>query len=387
MIDSVLWPKVNAAISKKFKVLAHVDLPCADYQPEYLDNILKEFKNRVFKKNEIILITHYDTQYYLPSCKFGITLFNLHETLSTYNIPTEFVIMFTNHYGIEEELALLANIFYFSNKIKSFASFYDVIGTIDTINDIDINHNNIDHLFCCINGQQRSNRLFFLSMLKHYNLLELGLVTTNFQKERCIDPIISKIETNQSIINYIKLNVVTRIADKLTFDKRSRLIFEKYYNEFKDKNLSNDIVHGQPNDKQTRWQPNFIQRSLFYLVTETVGDYPYPFLTEKTFKGILCKRPMLIAGAQHSLAMLRDLGFKTWNNFWNEDYDDDEYFYQRADKIAKILSKYKSVPVDELKSICIDMESILEYNFQYYKSNFCKRDLDIFLQSIESSKA
>ena len=82
--------------------------------------------------------------------------------------------------------------------------------------------------------------------------------------------------------------------------------------------------------------------------------------------------------------MLRDLGFKTWNNFWDEDYDNKEYFYQRANSIISILKEYSKYDANTLRSICIDMENVLEYNFEHYKNNFCKVDLDSFLKKIES---
>lgn len=380
---TVMWPAVEETINKKFKVLTHIDLPLADYQPAYLDNALKSFEHHKFKDNEIILVTHYDTQYYMPHYNISITLFNLHLTLSTYNIPSEFVIMFSNHYGIEKELKELSKIFNFENQIQSFVSFYDIIGTTNTVPNIDVNHNQIEHLFCCINGQQRTSRLLFLALLKHHNLISSGIVTTNFQKKEIASstsiPVTSSIE-------YVTLNIPTRINDRLQLDLTTRNIFEQYLYEFKDKKLTNELVYGQPNDAETRWQPNFIQKSLIYIVTETVGDYPYPFLTEKTFKGILSKRPMLIAGPRYSVATLRDLGFKTWNNFWNEDYDNDQYFYQRANKIVNILKNYSTIPINELKSICYEMENVLEYNFQHYKNNFCKKDLELFLKKIETTK-
>lgn len=378
-----LWNDVYVVLDKKFNILSYINLASTDFNPTVLDQSLKSFHNYEFKNNEKILIIHIDTQYYLPTCNYSITLYNLHATLHAYNIPTESILMFTNHYGIEKELEILAKIFNFITPIKAFTSFYDFVGTTKNVNDIDTNHNSIDYLFCCINGVQRSHRTLMLSMLKHYELFEHGLITTNFSNKQN-DKVASSLTSDASSnINYINLSVPSRINDLLTFDSNARNIFDHYHLEFNNTNITNKLVFGIADDRETRWQPSFIQKSLLYVITETVGDYPYPFLTEKTFKGILCKRPLLIAGAKNSLALLRDLGFKTWNDFWNEDYDNKEYFYQRAECIAKILKEYSNYDINTLRSICIEMDNILEYNFQHYKNNFCKTDLDAFLKKIE----
>ena len=381
-MENILWDEIQETLDKKFKVLCYINLSIADLSPAVLDQMLKGFHNYVFKSNEKIIIAHADTQYYLPSCKFSITLYNLHKTLSTYNIPLESILMFTNHYGIEEELKLLANIFNCANPITAFVSFYDTVGTVNKVNPISINHNTIDHLFCCINGIQRSHRILLLSMLKHHDLFSLGIITSNFENK--FNNNSSETDLLDSKISYLTLTQPSRIHDAVRTDADSQNIFDQYYLEFANKNIKNELVFGKINDSLTRWQPSFIQKSLIYLVTETVHDYPYPFLTEKTFKGILCKRPLLIAGAKNSLAILRDLGFKTWNNFWDEDYDNKEYFYQRANCIVSILKEYSKYDINTLRSICIDMENILEYNFEHYKNNFCKVDLDAFLKKIES---
>lgn len=381
-MENVLWDEIQEVLNKKFKILSYINLVSADLSPTTLDQMLKGFRDYTFNSNEKILIAHIDTQYYLPTCKFSITLYNLHQTLSTYGIPSESVIMFTNHYGIDEELKILAHAFNFLNPITAFVSFYDTVGTTKNVKSINLNHDSIEYLFCCINGTKRSHRILFLSMLKHHDLFSSGIVTINFKQN------INNNNSNEvqlsSKINYLTLSNPTRINDTVRNDIDSQTIFDQYYSEFENTNITNELVYGGRNDSLTRWQPTFIQKSLIYTVTETVGDYPYPFLTEKTFKGILCKRPLLIAGAKNSLAMLRDLGFKTWNDFWDEDYDNKEYFYQRASSIISILKEYSTYDTNTLRSICIDMENVLEYNFEHYKNNFCKVDLDSFLKKIES---
>jgi len=126
----------------------------------------------------------------------------------------------------------------------------------------------------------------------------------------------------------------------------------------------------------------FLQDALVYLVSETVSDYPYPFLTEKTFKGFMTKRPMIITGARHSLQMLRNLGFKTWGDWWDESYDSMEHFYQRVAHITNIIKEISLLSVTDQRRICLEMQEVLEYNFQHYVARFCKTDYEYFLKKI-----
>lgn len=53
--------------------------------------------------------------------------------------------------------------------------------------------------------------------------------------------------------------------------------------------------------------------------TYTLGDTFFP--TEKTVRPIMAAKPLLVYGPRNFLARLRDLGFKTYNEHWDESYD------------------------------------------------------------------
>lgn len=53
--------------------------------------------------------------------------------------------------------------------------------------------------------------------------------------------------------------------------------------------------------------------------TYTLGDTFFP--TEKTVRPLLAGKPMLVYGPRNFLARLRELGFKTYDTVWNEEYD------------------------------------------------------------------
>lgn len=52
----------------------------------------------------------------------------------------------------------------------------------------------------------------------------------------------------------------------------------------------------------------------------TLGDCFFP--TEKTIRPLSARRALLVYGPRNFLKRLRDLGFQTWNQQWDESYDD-----------------------------------------------------------------
>jgi hypothetical protein len=65
----------------------------------------------------------------------------------------------------------------------------------------------------------------------------------------------------------------------------------------------------------------FYGRFQIELVAETMCAGTTFFPTEKTFRPITGRRPFIVYGPVHFLNNLRELGFRTYNECWNESYD------------------------------------------------------------------
>ena len=96
------------------------------------------------------------------------------------------------------------------------------------------------------------------------------------------------------------------------------------------------------------------------------------FCTEKTWRPILARRPFITMGGRHHLANLRKLGFRTFNDIWDEGYDD--YGMQwRVKEILKLLDTISHWPVEKLATTLKDMQEILDHNYNLFVSlNFNK---------------
>ena len=95
------------------------------------------------------------------------------------------------------------------------------------------------------------------------------------------------------------------------------------------------------------------------------GNAFYP--TEKIVRAILCKRPFIVMGNKNYLLYLRQIGFKTFYEFWDEDYDGfDEKL--RYIKILKLIDQIGSLDFTKIKSLYKNMQHIIEHNYQLLKT-------------------
>lgn len=111
---------------------------------------------------------------------------------------------------------------------------------------------------------------------------------------------------------------------------------------------------------------NFLFKDTFCsIITETYDTEKYGFLSEKTFKAISGFHPFIIYGNPGSLLLLKKLGFKTFEDFWDESYDDFSQ-NERFEMILHLILEIGSWPIDKINSIQNAMTPILEYNYNHF---------------------
>ena len=180
-------------------------------------------------------------------------------------------------------------------------------------------------------------------------------------------------ETKYPVLIYT--NTKTRINDKwFLHDKELQDAVNLFPSDSTFKNFVENFVDYY--NTRAGNNPELHQQVFLQIVTETVYDYPTLFYSEKTFKPIANKRPFVMIGAPGSIKNLQDLGFKTFNDFWSEDYDSIQDPEKRLLSVFEIVKYVYNKSIEELQTLCKDMESILEYNFNYYVNDFRKNELN-----------
>tara|TARA_R110002074_G_scaffold42592_1_gene111812 strand:- start:3414 stop:4460 length:1047 start_codon:yes stop_codon:yes gene_type:complete len=89
--------------------------------------------------------------------------------------------------------------------------------------------------------------------------------------------------------------------------------------------------------------------------------FPNVYTTPKTFKAIKHRRPFVLAIAKQTeeLAMLRNLGFETFDSVWSEEYDK-QSFHKRLDHMADLCYNLSNENITELYHATHD---ICEHNY------------------------
>jgi hypothetical protein len=98
------------------------------------------------------------------------------------------------------------------------------------------------------------------------------------------------------------------------------------------------------------------------IVTETQIVEETMFFSEKIIKPIFAVQPFIIIGCRGSLKKLKEFGFKTFDRWWDESYDDTMYT-ERFEKIIETLEYIASWDEEKIKNVILEMEETLIHNY------------------------
>lgn len=125
------------------------------------------------------------------------------------------------------------------------------------------------------------------------------------------------------------------------------------------------------NDSMTLGPIKEIVESFVHVVTETCFWETKKHLTEKIFKPIVAKQPFILLGCAHNLAYLKEYGFKTFDKWWDESYDTIQDPVTRLHAVVDVLEKICQLDNQSLHKVLLDMQSVLDHNYNlFYSENF-----------------
>jgi hypothetical protein len=87
------------------------------------------------------------------------------------------------------------------------------------------------------------------------------------------------------------------------------------------------------------------------------------FTTEKIFRPILLKTPFIVQGPRNFLRNLKKLGFKTFDQWWDEGYSEDPTSHQLTE-IKQVLDMLSKKSSKEIHNMYKSMHDVLEHNYQ-----------------------
>ena len=106
------------------------------------------------------------------------------------------------------------------------------------------------------------------------------------------------------------------------------------------------------------------------------------FLTEKTYRTLLY-HPFILMAAPHSLKYLREFGYKTFPELFDEEYDDIENSTQRLLFIVDEVERVCNMDNDKLHELYVDYAlPIIKYNQQNFLKCSSKILYNTFFEDI-----
>ena len=115
------------------------------------------------------------------------------------------------------------------------------------------------------------------------------------------------------------------------------------------------------------------EESYFSLVTETLFFNKSEFVSEKSFKPIVHFHPFVIVGSPYTLQYLKEYGFKTFSDVWDESYDTELDSNKRFIKVWNLSKSLIEKSHDEWVEIYNKIKPILIHNRNVIE-NFSKND-------------
>lgn len=116
-------------------------------------------------------------------------------------------------------------------------------------------------------------------------------------------------------------------------------------------------------------ETHFDQKEYVFDNKEYSKDFSPSSITEKVYKPIACSKPFIVFSTPNYLSDLRNLGYKTFHPYINENYDSETNNTNRLNMI-----------VDEIERIC-SLDEVTYKNLLDQCSNITKENLQVMLKN------
>lgn len=220
----------------------------------------------------------------------------------------------------------------------------------------------LTHTFISYNNlasEYRSHRIDLLSRLYSKNLVTQGLVSFNSPGLDKLDTAVGQL-SEESLLIYQQQR--HNLSNTLTIDQ--------------------DTIHGS---LSASLDLDNARKCFVQIVTETIYYQDKLHLTEKIFKPIVTGQPFLLLAAPNNLKYLKGYGFKTFSNYWDENYDSMLDPTDRMNAVINITERLCNTPLSQLEEMRKDMQDILAYNYQHFYYDLKPIVITEFINNLEKA--
>lgn len=205
--------------------------------------------------------------------------------------------------------------------------------------------------FGCFVGRSNYSRLAFASHL-HTNYNQKSTVTfhldpsTTFHKSHIgIEKLLHLFGTNNKLI-----------SDVFNFIPKVPITLDEHISEY-------PITIGRNSSEQLIQEYKNIFLDIVCETFTTGETFSQP--TDKLRRCILTKTPFLLFGPKSYLSNLKKVGFKTFDHWWNEDYDFDGDQH-RITSMIKLINDISTKTNEDLNQMYSEMREVLDHNYNLF---------------------
>lgn len=287
----------------------------------------------------------------------------------SYEFTTEFsdnILSFLTKHNIDSNKIIFSNCNNFISKkidfIKSFpVNPYILQGSLDTNIDFNGYTKTAPTIEDVYNLSDRLRPLKFLSYNRNSSRLHRLLLVSRLYKDDIIENCKVSLYENE-YFNDISRDDLFYTFEGLTFTYVDLAWMKKTLKEIYPLHLDFD------NQQTTAQSDNFLSEKSHYLdtyfslVTETSISNEWCFVTEKCIRPMIGMHPFIVFGNPHTLKVLKEFGFKTFNKIIDESYDDEFDTNKRFEMAYDEVKKLNNLPKEELHGLYYSIIDILNHN-------------------------
>lgn len=347
------------SIAQKFNYTFIDSINFIEYDSNWakLHQRLSKIKKSVWNPNEKILVQHSDTEFFFNGV--GLSIYNFNQVIKSVDIDPAVFVILTNHKNSSAEWRRYCN-----HEKNQFHVVETPLTELITYNGPLVPlHTKCQTHFGTMLGLMRGHRSLLAKFLIGNNLVEQNLVSINLKPAAKESEQFKKHTDNKNLPIFITTDPNLRNNEYWTYNQ----IITDLYNSVTD-------VPVISNNRMSRYDSSYWLACPWYedmfldLVTETVFNYPYPFISEKVMRPIVIGRPFLLFGAPGTLEWLHDLGFQTFDQYWSEQYDNIIDPNDRFIELCNIIKSINNYSITECQNMLTSMQAILAHNQQHYRN-------------------
>jgi hypothetical protein len=129
--------------------------------------------------------------------------------------------------------------------------------------------------------------------------------------------------------------------------------------------LDNPNFNNYPMESSVDPVKHLYDDSLVNIITETYFFNKIIHITEKTYKPIAFMQPFILVAAAGSLKHIKDMGFKTFDQFWDESYDLEVDDKKRFTMIMSLIESISKWTEEEKIQFTFKVKDVVDYNVEH----------------------